>query len=241
MKKVLENPTARIAVKKNVVKHYEASVAKQVFLKDGSEFDIELFNPLQSTVLAKISINGIPIPGQGLVLRPGERVFLERYLHEDRKFKFSTYLVEDTQEVNKAIDKNGLIEVSFCAENGYCSYSSYYNDFGWTYRGSSYWYSTDVSTSSSGVNTTQSTSPILIKDNTKETGLVEKGGHSNQQLSEAYHSFYSTPFYIETIKILPDSQKAYTSEDIKHKRYCPECGSKIKYTDKYCSNCGQKL
>lgn len=238
MKKVLEIPTARIAVKKNVVKHYEASVNKQVFLKDGTEFDIELFNPLRTTVLAKISINGVCIPGQGLILRPGERVFLERYLHENRKFKFSTYLVEDSPEVNKAISDNGLVEVAFYAENAHYTYSAYYNDAGYTYTtGSSYTYCTNINSSHSDIEL----SPIIVKSDKKETGLVEKGSPSDQHFSEAYHSFHFIPFHTEIIKILPESEKTYTSEDIKYKRYCSECGSKVKYSDKYCSNCGHKL
>jgi hypothetical protein len=48
-----------------------------VYLNDGDEFEIELYNPTQNKVLAKIEMNGNSI-GNGIILRPGERVFLER-------------------------------------------------------------------------------------------------------------------------------------------------------------------
>ena len=60
-----------------------------VYLNNGDEFEIELFNPTQNKVLSKIEINGVSI-GNGIILRPGERVFLERYLDEAKKFLFET-------------------------------------------------------------------------------------------------------------------------------------------------------
>jgi rRNA maturation endonuclease Nob1 len=51
----------------------------------------------------------------------------------------------------------------------------------------------------------------------------------------AFHS------YVSNIKILPEGEKIYTSEDLKYKKYCSNCGSKVKPNDKYCSKCGNKL
>lgn len=87
-----------------------------VYLNNGDEFEIELYNPTTNKVLAKIELNGQSI-GSGIVLRPGERVFLERYLDEARKFLFETYNVEGkNNEVQQAIMKNGLVKVSFYNE-----------------------------------------------------------------------------------------------------------------------------
>ena len=66
---------------------------QNVYLKNGSEFEIELYNPSRQTVLSKIKINGEFINGGGVILRPGERVFLERYIDVPRKFKYETYTV----------------------------------------------------------------------------------------------------------------------------------------------------
>jgi hypothetical protein len=85
-------------------------------LKPNQEFEIELYNPHQKSVLAKIYLNGISIADGGLVLRPAERVFLERYLDDNRKFKFGTYEVENSKEALQAIAKNGDLKVEFYYE-----------------------------------------------------------------------------------------------------------------------------
>lgn len=116
MKEVCENPTAKIAVKKNVVKVYETDKVNKVFLKDGTEFEIELFNPTKDVVLCKFKLNGKFTNDGGLILNPGQRVFLERYLDESKKFVFETYTVDNTPEALQAIQDNGSIEVSFYKE-----------------------------------------------------------------------------------------------------------------------------
>jgi hypothetical protein len=88
-----------------------------VYLKNGDEFEIELYNPTSNKVLAKIEMNGNPI-GNGIILRPGERVFLERYLDEAKKFLFETYSVDgNNEEVKAAIANNGDVTVKFYNED----------------------------------------------------------------------------------------------------------------------------
>jgi hypothetical protein len=88
-----------------------------VYLKNGDEFELELFNPTSTTVLAKIKLDGSYISGGGIVLKPGQRVYLERYLNEARKFKFETYEVDGTSnEVLDAIAGNGDVVINFFDE-----------------------------------------------------------------------------------------------------------------------------
>jgi hypothetical protein len=88
-----------------------------VYLKNGSEFELELFNPSQSTVLSKIKIDGNYISGGGIVLRPGQRIYLERFLDDAKKFKFETYEVDSTSnDVLTAIANNGNVEIEFYEE-----------------------------------------------------------------------------------------------------------------------------
>lgn len=42
----------------------------KIYLKDGQNFEIELFNPLTESVLAEIKVNGKSVSSSGLVLRP---------------------------------------------------------------------------------------------------------------------------------------------------------------------------
>lgn len=87
-----------------------------VYLDNGREFQLEVFNPTTSKVLAKIKINGSYISSSGLVLKPGQRVFLERYLDMAKKFKFETYSVDNSPETVGAIANNGTVEVEFYNE-----------------------------------------------------------------------------------------------------------------------------
>ena len=90
---------------------------QNVYLNNGDEFELELFNPLSNTVLAKIKLDGSYISGGGIVLKPGQRVFLERYLDDPRKFKFETYEVDGTSnEVLDAIAGNGDVVIDFFDE-----------------------------------------------------------------------------------------------------------------------------
>ena len=90
---------------------------QNVYLNNGDEFELELFNPLSNTVLAKIKLDGSYISGGGIVLKPGQRVFLERYLDDPRKFKFETYEVDGTSnEVLNAIAGNGDVVIDFFDE-----------------------------------------------------------------------------------------------------------------------------
>ena len=105
-------PTANLAINKSRLKVYgKKSEVPTYYLQKGQEFQIELFNPTKDTILAKISLNGKPIAQGGLVLRPAERVFLDRYIDVARKFKFDTYEVANTKESQKAIEDNGDFKV----------------------------------------------------------------------------------------------------------------------------------
>lgn len=109
---ISDKPCAYITKNKQRVKQFN----QNVYLKDGSEFEIELYNPSRKTVLSKIKINGEFIKGGGIILRPGERVFLERYIDVPNKFKFETYTVDSTNETMNAIANNGDVEVLFYEE-----------------------------------------------------------------------------------------------------------------------------
>ena len=106
-------PSAFISKRKQRVKQFN----NIVYLQNGDEFEIELFNPTSNKVLAKIEINGNSIGGSGIVLRPGERVFLERYLNDSKKFLFETYKVSGSNsQVQQAIKNNGDVVVKFYNE-----------------------------------------------------------------------------------------------------------------------------
>lgn len=109
-------PMAAICINKSRLKIHHKEKTPTFYLEKGQEFQIELFNPTSDTILAKVELNGNKISQGGLVLRPGERVFLERYLDVAKKFMFDTYEVANTAEVQKAIEDNGDFKVEFYRE-----------------------------------------------------------------------------------------------------------------------------
>jgi hypothetical protein len=110
-------PTANLAVNKSRVKLYnKQGDLPTYYLQKGQEFQVELFNPTTESILAKITLNGNVISQGGLVLNPGQRVFLDRYLDVAKKFLFDIYEVANTQEVKEAIVNNGDFKVEFYRE-----------------------------------------------------------------------------------------------------------------------------
>ena len=108
-------PQAWVAVSNNRQKNY-GTENNLVYLDNGQEFQIELFNPTQISYLAKIYLNDNLISASGLVIKPGQRYFLDRHIDEKKKLLFSTYDVEDSSEVRQAIKNNGKIKVEFYPE-----------------------------------------------------------------------------------------------------------------------------
>jgi hypothetical protein len=256
-------PEAWIAVSNNRQKIYGEQTGL-VYLDNGQEFEIELYNPTTVSYLAKIYLNGKSISTSGLVLKPGQRYFLDRFIDEKRKLVFSTYEVEDTKEVKKAIEGNGKIRVEFYPEQttpswfGGITYTAsgtydptittggnYYN----TNPGGTYYNANLVNTSGVGCLTGSSTSYSsstsdqsvnMFMNASLETGRVEKGESSNQNFGSDYGNYSWSHTYTSEYQILPRSVKPVEVSEIRS--YCPECGIRIKKkTWKFCPSCGESL
>jgi len=92
----------------------------------------------------------------------------------------------------------------------------------------------------------ESTSEIDLNEYSKsksltETGRVEKGETSNQNLNLVDIEFESKPFHSIHYNLKPTSTKGYTrATEIRN--YCPECGYRVrKETWKFCPKCGENL
>jgi hypothetical protein len=247
-----ETPCAYITKDKKRLKQF----GQVVYLNNGDEFEIELFNPSQSTVLAKIKINGGYLSGGGLVIKPGQRVFLERYLDDASKFKFETYEVDGTSnKVLDAIANNGDVSIEFYEE--YYNSQSYSNPFLVNSNLPNYqYYNNTFTTNGLGFGTTSTYSsdmvycslsnssntfsgPNIRTSKSLETGRIEKGKSSNQSFTYVNKNFNSWTVSTSVWKILPNSVKPYESKDLKV--YCTECGNKRKKdSHKFCPNCGTK-
>lgn len=251
-----QRPEAWIAVSNNRQKIYGEN---EVYLDKDQEFQIELYNPTQSKFLTKIYINGKPMSFSGLILNPGQRYFLDRFIDEDKKLLFSTYEVDgNSEEVKKAIENNGLVRVEFYLEAGPYFYG---NSISWTTTTNGGWkvyddwiYSTAspiagsfTTTNTSGIafsgtvnNASSQTSYVLNTSNPMETGRVEKGSKSDQNFGADYGSYNTYSSYVSEYKLLPRSVKPVEVSELRS--YCTECGTRVKKkTWKFCPNCGEAL
>lgn len=262
----IKRPSAYITKQKQRIKQHNG----KVYLKNGDEFELELFNPTNLNQLAKIKMNGNYIEGGGIVLKPGERVFLERYLDSNNKFIFNTYEVGTSKEVKEAIKFNGDVEIEFYEESIPIP-QILLNDSDWTqtppfnqYPYNPYPYSGGiVYGSTTGNNVNYSTTSIggtlgstsfksnstsggevtmdSLSSNKQETGQVGKGSNSEQKFVEVNMDFNSFSSTNVHWKILPKSQQIYTRNTIK-RVYCTECGSRIRKSSfKFCPHCGTKV
>jgi len=196
---------------------------QNVYLNNGDEFELELFNPSSNTVLAKIKLDGSYISGGGIVLKPGQRVFLERYLDDPRKFKFETYEVDGTSnEVLDAIAGNGDVVIDFFDEykqpvwNNNITYGGSFggviqtynsNPFNSNIGGSPTFTTTNVnysSTNTGGVNyNTTSMSNTFAGPNRRDIirSKKSKGNSRSEVTMDSVLSFFDSEKSIETGRV----------------------------------------
>lgn len=257
----------KIAKNKSLLKeyHHEKYNNRVVYLKDGDEFQIQLFNPEKDTICARIKVDGIDLSND-IVIYPGQRIWLERYTDTPNKFKFKVYSVDgDDAEVKAAISCNGNIDVSFyrkqlsnyklyneptiywSLDNQWTNFNQYNNNFSEPYSTCK----TSISNDSmicepleNNWNTTAyptaGTTATLCSQTVIETGKTTKGDYSNQKFENNYDSFEYYSYRSEHIKILPESRKKFNDTDLR-KIYCHSCGRKLKTNYKYCPYCGEKI
>jgi len=109
---------AKLAINKSLLKEYSNSSNERiVYMDNNTEFQIQIFNPYSYTIGVRFEFNDKSTYNyQLLVLRPGERVWLDRYLDKQSKLLFSTYEVGTSEDVKKAIASNGKINIKFYKE-----------------------------------------------------------------------------------------------------------------------------
>ena len=221
--------SVHITTNRNRIKTYDSIV----YLKDGQKFELEIHNPHSFKVLCMIKMNGGYISQNGIIIRPGEKVYLERYIDKNKSFKFSTYEVEDGKENEKAIENNGSIIVEFYSEH---------------------FILTSLCANGTTITTNTTTWPLgnitytsgaayydnLISSNSVETGRIEEGEKTDQSFTYSNDSFNHFAFETCSLKILPTSHKNVEVNEIRN--YCTNCGTRIKKVSwKFCPSCGDKI
>lgn len=261
------NPSAFISSGKNRLKQFGGAV----YMSDNQEFEIELYNPKRSPVLAKIKLNGTYISSTGIIIKPGQRVFLERFLDSNNKFVFSTYEVSgNSQEVKDAIANNGDVEIEFYDE--YIppitiNTNTWYNNV-WYNNGAriktftpcdndiksvlrsrkmnnpSY----DVTcyyNNSLGDNSTVSMDSLgFMEPELKTTKSIETGRVEQGGTSKQEFTYVNGNYnnWVSTKVIWKILPKSQQPIEAKDlRKFCTECGTKQKESNKFCPNCGTKV
>lgn len=108
------NPQVHIAVKNNRMKTYDHEGEKRIYLDDETEFQLEFYNDSSYYAKAVIEINGV-VQNSALVLRPYQRFYLDRFMNEQKRLKFNTFMTgnDDIEKLKEIIEKNGRIKVEF--------------------------------------------------------------------------------------------------------------------------------
>jgi len=241
------SPTANIAVNRNRLKQY----GEKIYLKNATHFEIELFNPKTTKVLAKIFLDGVAISNAGIVLKPGQRVFLERWIDEPKKFLFETYEIENSKEAKKAVSENGKVRVEFYEESTSRPNLNIMPTSTWTYDSTSqpvyggtthnqvyFTSSLGISSDIIGQNSSITTSSVTL--DSFETGRAEKGESSDQGFTNDDSTYNAWTCHTVHMQILPESQKPVEVKEIRN--YCTNCGSRHKKSSwKFCPNCGTPI
>jgi hypothetical protein len=243
------SPTANIAVNRNRLKSY----GEKIYVKSGTHFEIELFNPKTSKVLAMIYLDGVKISSAGIVIKPGQRVFLERWIDEPKKFLFETYEVDDSIEAKNAIRENGKVKVEFYDQS--LPSNSTIMPTTWTYDPMSQpiyggtthnqiYFSSSIGGSSNIIGQTNptisSSTSSAVNLTSFETGRAERGAGSDQGFKNDDSSYNSWTCNTVHMQILPESQKPVEVAEIRN--YCTNCGTRHKKSSwKFCPNCGTPI
>lgn len=260
---------AKIAVGKKLCKEYnDPSKGTDnfiVYLNDGDEFQIQLFNPTNQVIGAKLKFNDERKSWYSsdnlIVLRPGERVWLERFLDKHDRFVFNTYEVSNSKQVLEAIRDNGDIIVQFYYED--TSHDIIVSCPSHIYYGSgTNFYSGDTITCSGGstINTSASSVVGVLNDSVSYTTCasaidINVNASGASKFAKTISQADSRSKSIETGRV---EHGGYSSQEFKHVYYNFQSWpfatkyfkllpmSRKQYSEKdlrkvYCTNCGKKL
>lgn len=215
----------------------------KIYLQNGEEFAIELHNPTQTNVAALINLDGKPISSSGLIIRAGERIYLDCFMDELKKFVFDTYDVEDTKESSDAISNNGLLEVYFYNEliidrvdltkiPKVQEHHHHHHNYNYPTRWYPYhrdiWYGGTTNIGYTSSNSTIDVSAmnnllsdvsvnsinISSNDGTIETGQTVKGDDSLQKFKEIDMALEEEHISTVSYTLLPESRMPKSSKDV---------------------------
>ena len=245
-----------------------------VYLND-DEFQIQLFNPTNRVIGAKLKFNnehkGRLSSNNYIVLRPGERVWLERFLDCRDKFIFNTYEVSNSSQVMEAIKDNGDITIEFYYEDNSNKTSgiTFSQPILYSYSGTFTYEPKDTYTSSitdlakCDMNSCVSTDTLGIADS-----ISTLSSNANKVSSRSFTKSISANASTYAAKCLKNAAKTIETGRVEHGSYSSQNFKNVYYEFEswpfatkhfkllpvsrkeyfgsdlkkvYCTNCGKKL
>jgi len=183
-----------------------------VYLKDNTQFLIEIFNKSTRTVIASITINGEQLKASPVIMN-GQKYVLRDFIKVSRKFLFHVYEVDSNNiDVKNAIRNNGLIVIR-------------------------YFYEKQIEQDEQNIVQRAIVADETIEDPStfpSETGKILKGEISNQRYKTVSLDWERESFLEQIIQLLPISKKPKTLK-------CPKCGLISKSEVNYCAKCGHSF
>ena len=263
------NYYAKVAKNKSLLKEYKTSLCdRTVYLNDGDEFQFQLFNPEREEISVRISIESSQL-SHDIVIRPGEKIWIERYTDIPKKFKFNTYYVNDkNKEVQDAIADNGDIRIQFFHKKKKEPIWVSAPNITWTYDRDStgYWkpynslYYCTATTFTTNNATNEVTTALGAKNLAANNSSVSLASCDSVLYSSPSSNFASANVEeqtsgIETGRVMEGGYSKQKFSDVNMDfEYCPFKTEKIKILPEsrkpynvndlkkiYCTNCGRKL
>ena len=251
-------------------KIYTGSQCKEIYLNDKQNFGIKFFNPLQEKIGARISFNGqksehllIINPGQDITLErflgESRKMLFETYVVDG-----------GNQKAVDAIVNNGSVKIEFFKEKVKYYFNNtitYTNTVGLPHYGNNT--TGNINLLSSNVTNTSNVkyrgtkrtlysskqmdmdqsfvsqdslefSDYVCESKELETGRIEKGEVSNQNLKQTEDEFENYSFMSIEYKLLPISQINRESKEVR--QYCHQCRYRLRKENwVYCPKCGTRL
>lgn len=223
------NIECHIVVNGNRKKNYNNTF----YLTDKDEYSFEFFNPNQEVLGIKIKLDNDYISNSLLVINPGQRITLDRYINDAKKFLFSTYTVDDNENNKKVISNNGLISIEVFKKKQITPIQNY------TFQNISNDYVYNQPNENIGTITCNYSATLDSLEPTLETGRTEKGSNSDQTFNSVNIDFESYVCQLINMTLLPISQKPIETKDLI--KYCTQCSQKAKKEHNFCCKCGTKI
>jgi hypothetical protein len=234
-------------------------VGDVVLIPFGAEYSILLKNLNSVRALVKVSIDGVDVSPDGLVVNPNSEIDLERFIRENNlnsgnRFKFieRTTEIEDGPRGIKSGD--GIVRIGFQfevqADPVYVDHHIYHRDIHHWPSWNPYYYRPYmrgvIGSNTNGVNAVASSASFgsSLSKGISDVGITVPGSRSDQKFETVSGFSVEDSEHVIVFNLRGETstgKAVNTPVTVKTKPVCITCGKTNKATSKFCSSCGTAL